>query len=72
MVYFDPRTRQKSNKVSLISCDKYPWNVIASDPDNIEHFALTPKPVLRATPTVFVPKQFQPAIGQLLSLYKKL
>ena len=46
-----------------ISSKNIPQNVIALDLDDDEHYVLTPKPVLRATPTLFELKQFQPSIS---------
>ena len=37
--------------------------MIALNHDNVEHYLLTPKPVLRPTPTLFEPKQVQSAIS---------
>ena len=44
-------------------CDYVPQNVIAIDPDMDEHYVLTPKPKLRAAPTLSETKQFEPAIN---------
>ena len=58
-MYIQPFTTQKSNYTTLILCDNIPQNLKALDFDNEEHYVLTPKPVLRATPTLFEPKQIQ-------------
>ena len=47
---------------TLISPDENPENFSALDPDNDELYVLTHKAELRATPTIFVPKQVQSAI----------
>ena len=62
-MHIDPILRQTFNQASPISCNKSPQNVIALDLDTDEHFLLTPKPVLRATPMVFEPKQVQSALS---------
>ena len=44
--------------------------VVALVLDNYEHYVLTPKHVVRASPTLFEPKQIQSA--QKLLLHRKL
>ena len=46
-----------------MSCDNSPQNIVALDLDNDEHYVLTPKPVLRASPVLFEPKQVQSDIN---------
>ena len=62
-MFVDTITRQNFNYATPISCNNNPQQVIALDPDNDEQYVRTPKPVLRATPTLFEPKQVQSAIG---------
>ena len=62
VVYFVPITRQTSEYETPISCDNNQQKVIALDLDSDEPYVLTLKPVLRATPMLFGPKQTQPAI----------
>ena len=61
-MYIDPITTQTFIKATPISCDNNPQNVIAIDSD--EHYALTPKAIIRAVPTLLEPKQVQSAIGR--------
>ena len=61
-MYIVPLTRQTSGYDTPISWDYNPQKVIALDLDSDEHCVLTPKPVLRATPMLFGPKQIQPAV----------
>ena len=63
VMYIDPITRQTSNYATPISCDNNPQNVIDLDLHTDEQYGWTFKPVLRATPMLFEPKQFQPAIN---------
>ena len=56
-MYIDTIKRQTFNYATPISCKNNPKNVIALDPDNDESYVLTPRPVLRATPTLFEPKK---------------
>ena len=56
-----PIARQTFNYATPVSCDTNPQNVIAIDLDTDEDYVLTPKPVLRATPMLFEPKQTQSA-----------
>ena len=65
-MYIHVITRQTFVYATTISCDDNPQNVSASDPDKDEHYVLTPKPVLRATPTPFEPEQVQYAISAVL------
>ena len=44
-----------------ISSDDNPQSAIALDSDKYEHYVLTPKPVLWATPTLSQPKQAESA-----------
>ena len=48
---------------TLISCDNNPQNVTALELDTDEHFLLTLKPVFRASPRLFEPKQVQTPIS---------
>ena len=56
-------TRQTFNYATPIACDSNSQNVMALDLDTDEHYVLTPKPVTRATPMFFEPKQVQSARG---------
>ena len=63
-MYIDPIARQTSHHALLISCDKNNRrNVLALELVADEHYVLTPKPALRATPMLFEPNQIQPAIS---------
>ena len=63
VIYFDPITRQSFNYDIPMSCHNNPQNIVSGDLDSDEHFVLTLKPVLRATPMLFEPKQVQSAIS---------
>ena len=67
VIYIGPIITHTFNYATPKSCDNIPENVIAIAPDNYEHYVLTPKPVLRATPTHFEPKQDQ--IGNKLKQF---
>ena len=60
--YIDLITRNTFNYASPISWDNNPQKVIALDLDTNEHYVLRTKPVLRATPMLFKPKQVQSAV----------
>ena len=62
-MYCDPITRQTFKYATPKSCLENPQKVRALDPDNDEHFVLTPEPVFRATPTLFEQKQTQSTVG---------
>ena len=62
-VYLDPETGHNFKYSTPISSGNNPQNVIAIDLDNDEHYELTPKLVLPATPTLFEPKEVQSAIS---------
>ena len=55
-------TRQTFNYATPIFCDEDPQNVLTLHLDKYEDCASTPKPVLRATPTLFEPNEVQCAI----------
>ena len=59
-MYNDPITRQFFY-VTAIYCDNNPQNIIALDFDKDEHYVLTLRLVLRASPTLFEPEQVQSA-----------
>ena len=63
VMYIDPIPRQTFDFAVPRSCDKNLQNVIALDLENEEHYVLTPKPVLRAIPMLFEPKQFELAVS---------
>ena len=63
VMFIDSLTRQTFIYATPISCDSNRQNVIALDLDTAEHFVLTPKPIPRATPLFFEPKQIQSAIS---------
>ena len=60
-MYNDPLARRLFIYATSISCDKNPQIIKTLDPASDVHFALTTRPVLRATPTLFETNQFQPA-----------
>ena len=59
-MYNDLVIRQTFNYATPISCENKPQSVKALDIDNYEHYVLIPKPILRATPMLFEPKEVQP------------
>ena len=63
VMYIDPILRQTFNCAIPISFDNNPQNVIALDLDTDGDYVLTPTLVLRATPLLSEPKQFQSAIS---------
>ena len=64
-MYIDPISRQTFIYATPISCANNPQNVIALDAETNEHYVLTSKFVLRATPMRFEPKQVQSAISPI-------
>ena len=62
-MYIDPKTIRTFNYATPISCYNNPQNVMPFDPDNDEHFVLTPKPVIRDTLMLFEPNQVQTAMS---------
>ena len=59
VMYVDPIGRQTITYAAPISCDNNPQDVIALDFEDDEHYNLTPKPVLGATPKLSEPLQVQ-------------
>ena len=49
LLCINPITRQSFNYAIHLSCDNNPRKISTLDPDNVEHYLLTPKLVLRAT-----------------------
>ena len=62
-MYVDPIPKQTFKYATPIYCDKKPQNVLLLHLDNNKRYVLTSKPVLRATPTLFEPKQVQSAVN---------
>ena len=71
-MFIEPITRQTFKYNTPLSYVKNPQKDTLLDPNIDEQYVITPKPVLRVTPTLFEPKQFQPAISRILSLHRKL
>ena len=55
VMHIDPITRQIVGNSTPKSCNILPQNLLAIDPENDEHYVLTPKPVLWATPALHEP-----------------
>ena len=64
-MYINPLTRRTFNYNTDTSCDNNPQNVFVLHLDKDEHYLLTRKPALRATPMPFKPKQLQSAISSI-------
>ena len=56
-MYIHPKTRQTFKYATPIPYDKTPQNNKVLNLDIDEHYGVTTKPVLRATPTLFEQKQ---------------
>ena len=63
VMYINPITRQTLIMLPLYLVIIIHQNVIALGLDTDENYVLKPKPVLRATPLLFEPKQVQTAIN---------
>ena len=71
-MYIGPKARQILGYATPVNCNNNPQEVIALGRDKDEHYLLTPKPVIRATPRFLNQNNVNVRLAFILSLNKNL